>query len=51
MTQIKLHWTYKVKIKKLYKDGFTTEELALMYKVNHYVISSITRLIERPERI
>ena len=42
-THIKIHFTHKWAIQRLYKDGFTDEELAIMYKIPWPEIKRITR--------
>ena len=48
---IKVHWTHVLRIKKLCKEGYSTNELAQMYKVPHHVISRYTRTLNKPERV
>lgn len=42
LTNIKIHFTHKLAIKRLYKDGFSNEELAIMYKIHWSEIKRIT---------
>ena len=48
---VKLHFTHTIKIKKLYKEGFTTLELALMYRVPEYVINKYTQGLKQVESV
>lgn len=41
----------KQAVRKLYREGFTNQELAIMFKKSVYKVASITRGIKRPERI
>lgn len=43
MVEKVIHWTHRRRIKKLYLEGFTREELAIMYKLPPSIITSITR--------
>ena len=38
-------------MKYLFKDGFTEEEIAIMYKVPYHVIKKILMTVKKPERI
>lgn len=49
--QVTIHWTHKKRIKELYKDGFSIEELSIGYKLPYWYIKSLTRGVERMERI
>lgn len=51
MYKFKFHFTHKLKIRKLYKDGFCEDELAIMYKVNWSDIKRIVTGLQKPERI
>lgn len=51
MINVKVHWTHKAKIRKLYKEGYTHEELAIMYGVGWDLIKNVTRGIKLGERI
>lgn len=48
---MRIHWTHSIKIKKLYKEGFTHEELAIMYKTTIYRIKNLTQGLEQAERV
>jgi len=48
---VKLHFTHTLKIKKLYKEGYTIPELALMYRVPEYVINKYTQGLKQVERV
>ena len=50
-TNIKMHFTHKWRISKLFKEGFSDEELAIMYHVPWSEIKRITRGLEQVERI
>lgn len=39
---IKIHWTHKVRIQRLYQEGFTDEEIAIMYHLPWSAIKRIT---------
>lgn len=49
--KVKVHWTHKLRIKKLYLDGFTHEELAKMYKLPLWYVKGLTWLLRKPDRI
>jgi hypothetical protein len=49
--QVKIHWTHKARIKTLYKDGFSIEELALMYRLPYWYIKGLSRGVKRMERV
>jgi len=51
MNNIKIHWTHKAKIRKFYHDGYSHDELAIMYKTTWHTIKNITRGIIPLERI
>jgi len=46
-----IHFTHKIRIKSLFKQGFSDEELAIMYKVPWHTIKKIIRGLPKPERI
>lgn len=48
---VKVHWTHKLKIRNLFKQGFTDTELAIMYKTHWSVIQRITYNVKQQERI
>lgn len=50
---IKLHWTRKREMKRLYSEGFTTDELYLYYKgiVPTEQLRAVVRGVKRRERI
>lgn len=48
---IKLHIDYKKRIKDLYRDGFTVEELGLMYGIPWAEVKRITQGITQTERV
>lgn len=48
---LNIHFTHKARIRKLYKDGFTDEELADMYHIPWTEIKRITHNIKQPERL
>ena len=50
-SHLKIHWTHKMRIKKLYKEGYVEEELAQMYKVPIWYVKGVTRALRKPERI
>jgi len=50
-THLKLHWSHKLKLKRFFLEGYTNEELAIMYKVPQHVVVRVTRLLSKPERI
>lgn len=49
--KVKIHWTHRLRIKKLYKEGYTEEELAKMYKLPVWYIKGLTIRLKKPERI
>lgn len=49
--KVKVHWTHRLRIKKLYKEGYTEEELAQMYKLPVWYIKGLTIRLKKPERI
>lgn len=49
--KVKVNWTHKIRIKQLYKDGFTHEELSIAYNLPIWYIESLTVALKRPERI
>ena len=51
MNTTKVHFTHRIRIKTLYKEGYTIDELAIMYKTNHHTITNVTRGIIPLERI
>ena len=51
LTNIKLHWTHKATIKKLYLDGYTDLEISIMYKLPLSEVKRLTSHLEKPERI
>jgi len=51
INNIKVHFTHKARIRKLYAGGYSDEELAIMYKTTWSTIKNVTRGVQRPERI
>jgi hypothetical protein len=49
--RVKVHFTHKWRIKQLFKEGFSVEELSLAYKVPTWYVESLTQALKRPERI
>jgi len=49
--RIKVHFTHKWRIKQLFSDGFTIDELIIMYRAPMDVIKNITQGITPKERI
>lgn len=49
--KVKVHWTHRLRIKKLYKEGYTHEELSIMYKLPFWYIKGLTRGLEQAERV
>lgn len=48
---VKVHWTHKHRIKKLYKEGYSHEELANMYNLPYWYIKGLTRGLKQAERV
>jgi len=48
---IEVHWTHKAKMAKFYREGFTREELSIMYKLPYWYIKELTKMITQVERI
>ena len=48
---IKVHYTHVARIRRLYKEGYCTNELAHMYKVPEHVITRYTQALIKPERV
>ena len=49
--KVKVHWTHRLRIKKLYKEGYSHEELAKMYKLPYWYIKGLTRGLKQVERV
>lgn len=49
--EVKVNWTHKLRIKKLYKERFSHEELAKMYKLPVWYIKVLTRNVKQDERV
>lgn len=47
----KINWYYKQKIKKLYQEGFSVDELCLMYNLRPIDVKSTVKGIKRVERV
>lgn len=45
-----VHHTHKKRIQKLFAEGFTHEELSIMYKLHWSEIKRITYSVKQPER-
>lgn len=48
---VKVHWTHLIRIKNLYKEGYTEEELSIAYKLPIWYIKGLTIRIKKPVRI
>ncbi len=48
---VKIHFTHKRRIKKLYKEGYNREELSLMYNLPYEYIKCLTRGLKQADRI
>ena len=40
---VAFHWTHKARIQHLYKEGFTIDELAIMYHTTYYRIKNLVQ--------
>lgn len=49
--QVTIHYSHKKRIKSLYQEGFSIEELAIMYRLPWWYIKSLSRGVKRMERI
>lgn len=49
--KVKIHWTHKLRIKKLYLEGFHEEELSQMYKLPLWYINGLVVRLRKPERV
>ena len=45
--KVKIHHSHKKRIKELYKEGLSIEELVIAYKLPYWYIKSLTRGLER----
>ena len=51
INKIKIHHTHKQRIRSLFRDGFSEEELAIMYKVQWPSIKEIIKGLQKPEQV
>lgn len=51
MNNIKIHWTHKFRIKRLFVDGFSEHELSIMYNLPFSYIKGLTRGLKQNERV
>lgn len=47
----KVHFTHKWRMKRLYLQGFTVQEIAIAYKVPIWYVNGLTQRLKKPERI
>lgn len=48
---MKTHWTHRLRIRKLFTDGFTIEELTIMYNISVGRVNNIVQGLKKPERL
>jgi preprotein translocase subunit SecE len=48
---VKIHHTHKQRMRSLFRQGFSEEEISRMYKIEWPSVKEIVKGIEKPERI
>ena len=50
-TTEKIHWTHKRDMRNFYQQGFSVDEISIMYNLAEFRVRQIVRGLTRPERI
>lgn len=46
-----VHWTHKAKMRTMFSEGFSIDEIALAYKTTYWRVKTIVASMTPPERI